>query len=73
MNDTIKFLADDYGWRMLFEKPANKLLRFEKDNIWIDYWWTSGTIGIYRNTKAIKYLKNGESLEDVFKDYNQYV
>lgn len=40
-------IAVAFDFELIFEKPDNKLLRFQRFPVKVDVWYSSGTIGLY--------------------------
>ena len=80
IQEKLKFLADDYGYSMLWDKPDNKLVRFEKGIFWVDVWYTTMTVAVHKETKGrwkrdVKYIKGVtmDSLSNIFDETETYI
>lgn len=49
--------AENLEWKIEFKKPENCLIRFSRDRIMIDVWYSKMTVGIYEN-KTDRYFKH---------------
>lgn len=51
-------LAGEFGFDLVFHKKENCLLRVERDGIRIDYWYTTGTVGIMLPHEQARFVRN---------------
>lgn len=52
----IKKLAEEMGYILQIDNPHNKLLRFKRDHIRVDAWYSKMTIGIMLPHQEMEYL-----------------
>lgn len=71
---TIIQLAKKFSFSTVFQKPDNKLLRFKRDDVMVDVWYSTMTVGFYHNGTA-RYVKNVDynDLPEVFSNPELYV
>lgn len=43
----LKCVADDEGYKIVYHKEREKVIRIKRDVKMIDIWYTTGTIGIH--------------------------
>ncbi len=53
--EQIESIAKEFGYTLVFRKPENCLLRFERDGLRIDVWWTTLTVGVMEPGKEAWY------------------
>jgi hypothetical protein len=51
-------LAKEFSFELVFHKRENCLLRFHRDGIRIDYWYTTGTVGIMIPGLRDRFVRN---------------
>lgn len=69
IQNRIKDLAKDFGYELVFEKPANCLIRIQRDGVRIDVWYSKMTVGIQQLNHEGYFAKfDWEYLRDVSEE-----